>query len=296
MAVKSTISAKKNKTDGKAKPAPKQKSNAKSEKTRPEEAQNLDVSTTENVPGEKTENKEPKAAKTKTAKKATPEKATPKKATRKSTKKRTKKEPEKEKTAYPEICETLPKFISKPAMAELLGVSIRRIEQLVAEKTLENTKMGARTAFVLPETIRDYISTLQDRASGKDQKETIDALIEKKLRAEIKLKESQGELHELRTAISKGEYIAKEEIQADYTIFFIRFRNFALSIASRVSGLIAGHVDPTEARQIESELQAEIESMLSSFTSRSVNADAPIIEEAKLKGAGRPRKNAANKV
>lgn len=201
------------------------------------------------------------------------------------------KKPEKEKEPENAISDTIPEYVSKACLATLFGITGRRIEQLVQDGTIYNVKMDNRVAFNLVDTVREYIRHFSDKASGKDQKETIDELVEKKLRAEIRLKESQGELHELRTAISMGEYIAKEEIQADYTIFFVRFRNFALSLATRVSGMIAGHVDPTESRRIEGDIQKEIESLLSSFISRSITSDMVKTTEKGIKKAGRPRKN-----
>lgn len=57
------------------------------------------------------------------------------------------------------------------------------------------------------------------KAYGREQINTEAELKEQKLKAEIALKESQGELHRLRTAIAAGEYISIEEARADYTKF-----------------------------------------------------------------------------
>lgn len=198
---------------------------------------------------------------------------------------------EKDAKTVDKIQEDLPEYVSKACIAALFGLTSRRIEQLVGDGVIYSEKIDNRVAFRLEDTVREYIRHFADKSSGREQKETIDELTEKKLRAEIRLKESQGELHELRTAISLGEYIAKEEIQADYTIFFVRFRNFALSLATRISGMISGHVDPTESRRIEGDIQKEIESLLSSFTSRSIT---PEMAEAK-KTVKKPSKTEAAK-
>lgn len=68
-------------------------------------------------------------------------------------------------------------------------------------------------------TIQAYTKYLADKAYGREQINTEAELKEQKLKAEIALKESQGELHWLRTAIAAGEYISIEEARADYTKF-----------------------------------------------------------------------------
>ena len=83
--------------------------------------------------------------------------------------------------------------------------------------------------------------------------------------ADIALKESQGELHQLRTAIAAGKYISVEEVQVDYSRFFVVFKKFALSIPSRVAGTISSVVEPVVARSVEKDLTREVNSMLQGF-------------------------------
>ena len=90
-------------------------------------------------------------------------------------------------------------------------------------------------------------------------------LKEQKLRAEIALKESQGELHRLRTEIAAGNYISVEEVKLDYSRFFVSFKKFAMSIPSKLAGRLTGFVDPVEVRQIEKNLQNDVTKLLQSF-------------------------------
>ena len=101
------------------------------------------------------------------------------------------------------------------------------------------------------------------KPSGSGNKEA--ELREQKLQAEIALKESQGEMHRLKTEIASGKYIDIEEVKMDYSRFFVSFKKFALSLPSRLSGRISGHCDPMEIRSIEKDLNAEIIRLLNSF-------------------------------
>ena len=109
------------------------------------------------------------------------------------------------------------------------------------------------------------VKYLSDKAYGKSKSEKEAELREQKLQAEIALKESQGEMHRLKTEIASGKYIDIEEVKMDYSRFFVSFKKFALSLPSRLSGRISGHCDPMEIRSIEKDLNAEIIRLLNSF-------------------------------
>lgn len=178
-------------------------------------------------------------------------------------------------------------------IAQLFGVSVRRIQQLTQDGVINTvqTKQGRR--YELAPTIQKYIKYLSDKAYGKSQSETESKLKEQKLRAEVALKESQGELHKLRTEIAAGNYISVEEVKADYGRFFVVFKNFALSIPSKMAGRLAGVVDPVEVREIENDLQKEIKKLLNGFVSRAVvKEEEPQPDVLQPKKRGRPRKNA----
>ena len=150
-------------------------------------------------------------------------------------------------------------------IAQLFGVSVRRIQQITQEGIIETVKTSEGRRYELTPTIQKYTKYLSDKAYGKDKSEKEDKLKEQKLRAEIALKESQGELHRLRTEIAAGNYISVEEVKIDYSRFFISFKKFALSLPSKLAGRLTGFVDPVEVRQLEKELQNEVTKLLKSF-------------------------------
>ena len=61
------------------------------------------------------------------------------------------------------------------------------------------------------------------------------------------------------------EYISIEEVRLDYAKFFTVFKKFAMSLPTRVSGMLAGDLDPLKERKIEKEISREISDLLKSF-------------------------------
>ena len=150
-------------------------------------------------------------------------------------------------------------------IAQLFGVSVRRVQQLTQEGVIQTVQTSTGRRYELAPTIQKYIKYLSDKAYGKSKSETEAELKEQKLRAEIALKESQGELHKLKTEIAAGTYISIEEIKMDYSRFFITFKKFAMSIPNRLAGKLNGVVDPVEVRRLEKEMQKEVTKLLNSF-------------------------------
>jgi phage terminase Nu1 subunit (DNA packaging protein) len=150
-------------------------------------------------------------------------------------------------------------------IASLFGVSVRRVQQLTQDGIIETVQTKDGRRYDLGPSVQKYIAYLSDKAYGRDQNKRETELREQKLKADIALKESQGELHQLRTAIAAGKFISVEEVQVDYSKFFVIFKKFALSIPSRVAGTIATVVDPVTARAAEKDLTREINGLLQGF-------------------------------
>ncbi|MBD5509974.1 MAG: hypothetical protein HDR08_01745 [Lachnospiraceae bacterium] len=150
-------------------------------------------------------------------------------------------------------------------IADLFGLSVRRIQQLTQDGVLETVETKSGRRYEMVPTVQKYIKYLSDKAYGKSKTETEKKLKEQKLRAEVALKESQGELHRLRTEIAAGKYISVEEVKLDYSRFFVSLKRFAMSVPSRLAGRLAGFADPVEVRQLENELHNEVQRLLNNF-------------------------------
>lgn len=156
-------------------------------------------------------------------------------------------------------------FYRVEVIASLFGVSVRRVQQLTQEGIISTTKTKEGNRYELAPTIQKYIQYLSEKAYGKSKSEKEMELREQKLQAEIALKESQGEMHRLKTEIASGKYIDIEEVKMDYSRFFVVFKRFALSLPSRLTGRISGLIDPMEVRAVEKDLNEEIIRLLGNF-------------------------------
>lgn len=106
-------------------------------------------------------------------------------------------------------------LVTSKDLAQLFGVSGRRVGQLTEDGVIEKDGRGV---YDLEKTVKAYIKYLSDKAYAREESMTEAELKEQKLRAEVALKESQKDLHELKTEIAKGQYVPVEEVELDYKI------------------------------------------------------------------------------
>lgn len=167
----------------------------------------------------------------------------------------------------------MPECYRTEVIAQLFGLSVRRIQQLTQDGIIktQRDKDGVRK-YELVSTIQRYIKYLSEKAYGRSKTERESELKEQKLRAEIALKEIQGELQNIRKEIATGKYISVEEVQLDYSKFFVAFKKFAMSIPNRIIGRINGYIEPIQARGLEKDMTNEISEILRSFVINCVSS------------------------
>ena len=169
------------------------------------------------------------------------------------------------------------RLVTATMLAKYLGKSIRRIQALTQDGIIETLPGGNTRArrYDLDETLKTYIKYLEEKAYGKAQADNEIRLKEKKLAAEAALKESQADIHKIKTDIARGKYIPVEEVELDYKKFFSIFKKFATAIPNRVAVMIGSQIDPVEARKVENDLAEEINRMLRTFVSSASARPAP---------------------
>ena len=163
------------------------------------------------------------------------------------------------------------KLVTSKDLAQLVGVSGRRVGQLTEDGVIEKDGRGV---YDLEKTVKAYIKYLSDKAYAREESMTEAELKEQKLRAEVALKESQKDLHELKTEIAKGQYVPVEEVELDYKKFFATFKKFAMAMPSRIAGLVGAHVEPVVLRDIEKKMNDETVRMLRAFVVSAVDNEA----------------------
>lgn len=177
-------------------------------------------------------------------------------------------------------------LVGSEELADYFCLSTRRIFQLTADGVLQKTSANARK-YDLKENIQKYVQYLQRKANGRSSVSE-EELKKKKLEADIALKESQGELHRLKTSIANGEYVSIEEVQIDYSKFFVTFKKFAMNLPSRIIGFVSGQLDPAGSRKLEQDLTQDINGLLESFVVAGMK-DKPVVPKKAKRG--RPKKN-----
>ena len=163
-------------------------------------------------------------------------------------------------------------------IAKLFGLTVRSIQNLSADGIIETEKAKGGKRYNLEDTVKRYVCHLSNKAHGRLESKNEEELRAQKLKAEIRLKESQGELHALKTDIVTGKYIPVEEVKSDYERFFITFKNFVMGIPAKVTVEISGAIEPAEVRRIEKKLSEEMAEILREIV---VNAEK---ENSKGKG------------
>ena len=162
---------------------------------------------------------------------------------------------------------TVPEWASTTAIAQLLGYSVRRVQQLTQEGILETEipPGGGARKYKTCETIQKYIAHIEQKAHETGENSRVAELTLKKLEAEVELKESQGQLHRLKTAIAEGKYIPADQATEELEEFMARFKRFAMNIPPRMAGTLSAHVDTVTARALEKTMRKELETMLAAF-------------------------------
>ena len=125
----------------------------------------------------------------------------------------TKKTAPKRSTTPAVLTGTVPEWANSTAIAQLLGKTTRRVQQLTQDGILETEVPpgGGARKYRTCETIQRYIAHVEQKAQEIGEGGRLAELNLKKLEAEVALKESQGSLHRLKTAIAEGKYLPAEQ-------------------------------------------------------------------------------------
>ena len=179
---------------------------------------------------------------------------------------RVKKTPAKEKK--PEVMHGKPtEWADSAAIGKLIGKSARRVQQLTQEGVLETAAPpgGGARKYRTCETVQKYIAHIEAKAQETGENSRTAELNLKKLEAEVELKESQGQLHRLKTAIAEGKYISADKATEDLAEFMAAFRKFTKNIPPRAVSSLAGSADAVVVRSLKKSMGKELDTMLAAY-------------------------------
>ena len=142
-------------------------------------------------------------------------------------------------------------FYRTEIIAQLFGVTVRRVQQLTQEGIISTTKIledgkSVRRYDLVP-TIQAYVKYLSDKAYGKQHRTDKEIeLREQKMQADIALKESQGE-------------------------------------PARVTGMLSGQMEPSELSRCEKDIAAEVNRLLGAFVIAGIVGPEDVKKDGTLK-------------
>ena len=171
----------------------------------------------------------------------------------------------------------MPEWANSTAIAQLLGKTTRRIQQLTQDGILETEipPGGGARKYRTCETIQRYINHVEQKAQEIGEGGRLAELNLKKLEAEVALKESQGSLHRLKTAIAEGKYLPAEQATEELAEFMAAFQKFAMTIPARMAGAMAGYADAITIRNAQKAIRKELETMLTAYVDAMQAEDPP---------------------
>lgn len=170
-----------------------------------------------------------------------------------------------------------PEWANSAAIAKLIGKTARRVQQLTQDGILETEvpPSGGARKYRTCETVQRYIAHVEQKAQEVGEGGRLAELNLKKLEAEVALKESQGSLHRLKTAIAEGKYIPAEQATEELAEFMAAFQKFAMTIPARMAGAMAGYADAITIRNAQKAIRKELETMLTAYVDAMQAEDPP---------------------
>lgn len=170
---------------------------------------------------------------------------------------------------------TVPEWASTTVISQLLGKTVRRVQQLTQEGVLETEipPGGGARKYRTCATVQRYVAYVEAKAQETGENSRAAELTLKKLEAEVELKESQGQLHRLKTAIAERRYLPTEQATAELNEFLETFKRFALNIPARVAANLTSAADAVTVRGVERSLRKELEAMLETFVDAAVQRE-----------------------
>lgn len=133
----------------------------------------------------------------------------------------------------------LPELCSSRVIAQVFGVSSKRVQQMTADGILETVETPKGRRYEFAATVQRYIRHLSDKANRRG---TPEGLEEQKLEAEVRLKEAKAEEAELALDELRGSLHRSEDVEAVTTDHVLLLRSMLLAMPGRLA------VDCAQAR------------------------------------------------
>jgi phage terminase Nu1 subunit (DNA packaging protein) len=150
------------------------------------------------------------------------------------------------------------KLVNSTIIAQLFGVTTRRVQQLAQEGIIKATKEKGVNKYDLLPTIQQYIKHLTERANGRDQKKDTETE-GRKLEAEADLKRSKADMAALQLKELEGKMHRSEDVEAVMTDLVYTIRGMLMALPGRLAVDTSNADSAAEASEI---IRAEVYKVL----------------------------------
>lgn len=142
------------------------------------------------------------------------------------------------------------KLVGSDILAQLFGVTTRRIQQLTKEGVIVSTKVKGANRYDLMTTIQRYIKYLGDKANNRESKSSQVIEIEvRKMKAEADLKESKASIAALELNEIEGKMHRSEDVEAMTTDLVFAIRSMIMALPGRLAIDVANITTAAEASE-----------------------------------------------
>lgn len=148
--------------------------------------------------------------------------------------------------------------VNTTTMAAVLGLTVRRVQQLIQDGTLQTESKGR---ILLIENVQRYISYAGNgRISEEEQKLEI-----AKKAADVKIKKARADILRLEAEELKGNFHRSEDVEAITTDLVMSIRSMLTSLPGRLAVAVAQHDSAEECSIIIKEQINDVLNALSDY-------------------------------
>lgn len=131
-------------------------------------------------------------------------------------------------------------LVGTSEIAHILGLSARRVQQMVEDGTLPYETVGKRRKFAIPDVVQAYINSISDRNGGKED----NGLETEKLEQEVRFKTAKANIADMEWQELNGEMHRSEDVQAMMEDFADEVRTSFLSLPGRIAVEVSQESEP----------------------------------------------------
>lgn len=162
-------------------------------------------------------------------------------------------------------------YVETKVIATLFGLTVRRIQQLTQDGVLRTEQVGKQRRYDLLQTVRAYVTYLQDKVNSKGGSKDDTENESRKIKADADLKATKAEIAELELKELKGEMHRSEDVEAMTTDLVFAIRGMIMALPGRLAIDLAPITSPPE---ISERIKQETNAILLELSNYRYDAEA----------------------